>query len=201
MAMTTAERRQKQIETAKAAQKRARDKAIAKMNDPIEQEKRREKQRAAAQRAYERAKEKARIAKPKPRKVKPIKSKGLKGRAPSAEEKRVMDLIGTLPCIACAQHGRHSPVISLHHTDGRTKPLAHMRVLPLCAHHHDTPADKAVIAQYPDLIPIHARGIVGGRAQWNAHNGLESQLLKVCFERLAIEWPDGFFLDMPIPNV
>ncbi len=191
MAMTTAERRQKQLERAKAAQKRAKDKALAKLNDPEEQQKRRDKQRAAAQRARDRAKEKASAPKATRRKL--PQSKGLKGRSPSAEERRIMDAFGALPCMACAQQGRYSPVVSLHHIDGRTKPLAHARVLPLCAPHHDTPAEKDAIQVYPDLVPIHARGTLGGKAQWRAHNGHELELLAQCYARAGIAEPDSLF--------
>jgi hypothetical protein len=96
---------------------RARAKQIAKMNDPEEREKRFKKQlqQQERQRQIERQKAKAVAKKP----TKKIASKGLRGRTPTAEEKRIMDAIGRLPCIACWLHGRENPVISLHHVFGR----------------------------------------------------------------------------------
>ena len=73
----------------------------------------------------------------------------MKGRNPSAAEKRFHDQLASLGCIACRIDGNHNPTVSIHHIDGRTKPGAHMRVLPLCAGHHQ---DGYGI---PGLIAVH----------------------------------------------
>ena len=75
----------------------------------------------------------------------------MKGRTPNAEERRFMDAIASLGCLACAKDGNVNPWISLHHIDGRTKPDAHLRVIPLCAGHHQqgTGEDKSMIAVHP----------------------------------------------------
>lgn len=195
MPLTAEQKRQRAFERAKATQERARAKARAKLNDPTEKEKRLQKQRNAAERM--RSKQVARLQDPEYRaaqleraknkqitkqkttstRQKPLKtktkatSKGLKGRAPTAAEREVMDSIGKLPCVCCLLKGRFTPLISLHHMDGRTKPYAHMMTLPLCAYHHDTPADKSTIEEYPDLIPYHARGLAGGKKAWSEQNG------------------------------
>ena len=88
-----------------------------------------------------------------------------------------MDAIGRLPCIACWLHGRENPVLSLHHVFGRVGERAHAYVLPLCCYHHDTLLEADKRAQYPDMIPIHAKGKYGGKAQWKIHNGTETELL------------------------
>lgn len=62
-----------------------------------------------------------------------LASRGMKGAAPTAEQKRVHGRLASLGCIACRLDGRHQPVVSIHHIDGRTKPKAHWEVLPLCA--------------------------------------------------------------------
>lgn len=169
MALTIAEKLQRQREKQKQSMERARAKQIAKMNDPEERQKRFKKQLQQQER------QKAKPVAKKP--TKKIASKGLKGRTPTAEERRIMDAIGRLPCIACWLHGRENPVISLHHVFGRVGERAHAYVLPLCCYHHDTLLEAEKRAQYPDMIPIHAKGKYGGKAQWKIHNGTDIELL------------------------
>lgn len=80
-----------------------------------------------------------------------LKSRGMAGRAPTADERRFMNDIAGLGCIACHKDGIVNPWISIHHIDGRTKPGAHFRVLPLCAGHHQdgTGVDPSLIAVHP----------------------------------------------------
>ncbi|WP_318491932.1 Ref family recombination enhancement nuclease [Photobacterium leiognathi] len=182
---------QKKLAAIKRQQERARERA----KDPEVIARKREKQRLALMR--QREKERARQADPTYRKAKvekasrikasakPIRSKGLKGRSPSAEEKQIMNAIGQLPCICCMLHGRHSPIISLHHLDGRTKPWAHAKVLPLCAYHHDTPVNS----EFEDLIPYHAKGKEGGRKAWELVNDDQWRLLIKCYELAGISLP------------
>lgn len=214
MGLSAEAKRERQIERAKAARQRAWERQIAKQNDPDEIEKRQRKQQEASARALarqqakqndpefqkkkierakiqqEKAREKARskppAAKTTKRPVKKVVSKGLKGRSPTVAERQVMDKIGSLPCLACLLKGRVRPLVSLHHMDGRTKPHAHAMVLPLCAEHHDTPAEKAVIEQYPDLLPYHARGNVGGKAAWRRHNGDEWVMLAIAYHLVGM---------------
>ncbi|EPV2531879.1 Ref family protein [Vibrio alginolyticus] len=197
MALTIAEKLQRQREKQKQSMERARAKQIAKMNDPEERQKRFKKQLQQQERQRQRQierlndpeyqkkqrdKQQQRIERQKAKPVakkptKKIASKGLKGRTPMAEERRIMDAIGRLPCIACWLHGRENPVISLHHVFGRVGERAHAYVLPLCCYHHDTLLEAEKRAQYPDMIPIHAKGKYGGKAQWKIHNGTEIELL------------------------
>jgi hypothetical protein len=68
----------------------------------------------------------------------------MKGRTPSAEEKRFHSLlcqhVGCIPCRidqkALDLAPQQSDWVSVHHIDGRTKPHAHWYVIPLCAGHH-----------------------------------------------------------------
>ncbi|WP_423241525.1 Ref family recombination enhancement nuclease [Pantoea agglomerans] len=103
--------------------------------------------------------------------------RGLKGRTPTAAERVVMDALGKLPCIACLQHGKESPLISLHHIEGRTKPGAHLLQLPLCNPHHQHAAPAMIRAEFPWLVPVHADGITGGKAEFSRHNGTEQELM------------------------
>lgn len=103
-----------------------------------------------------------------------MKSKGMKGRAPTAAEQSFMHAIAGLGCIACRKDGIANPWVSVHHIDGRTKPGAHMLVLPLCAGHHQdgTGEDKSLIAVHPD------------KARFEARYGAQRDLLAECVTML-----------------
>lgn len=206
MALTIAEKLERQINRQKAAQERARAKQLEKLKDPVEREKRFKKQLASANRMAQKQQEKysspeyreqqrekalARaIAAQEKAKAKPPKKKkatrGLKGRTANAEETKVMNAIGQLPCIACYVHGRHSPIVSLHHVFGRTKPNSHKYVLPLCCYHHDTLLPKEEREKYPDMVPVHAKGKYGGKSQFGAANGTEISLLRKVYEMASL---------------
>lgn len=111
----------------------------------------------------------------KPAKLpKPMKSRGMKGRPPTAEEARFMDRMGKLPCIACRKDGWTNHVISLHHIDGRTKPGAHFLVLPLCGPHH----------QQDDTDPRGRISLHGAKKTFQARYGTERELLTECLAML-----------------
>jgi hypothetical protein len=114
---------------------------------------------------------------PKPAKMpKPMKSRGMKGRAPTAAEAWFMDRMGTLPCICCLKDGWENREISLHHVDGRTKEGAHFLVLPLCAGHHQdgTGPNPSLIAVHPYI------------ARFEARYGKQMDLLAECMAMLGI---------------
>lgn len=117
----------------------------------------------------------ARAREPKPAKLpKPLKSRGMKGRPPTADEARFMSAIAALGCIACRKDGRHEPIVSIHHIDGRTKPGAHFLVLPLCGPHHQQ-----------DDTDLRGRISVHGRkATFQARYGTQLELLAECIEML-----------------
>ena len=159
------------------------DKQRAKLADPQWRASQFERQRKSNQRMQERAIEhaKERAANPESKAVatKPRKTakRGTKGRTPTADERRVMDALGRLPCIACLMHGITTEEISLHHIDGRTKPDAHKLVLPLCKWHHQYAAPPEIRAIHPWLVPVHADGTVGGKPEFNRLNKQETVLL------------------------
>ena len=97
----------------------------------------------------------------------------MKGRNPSAAEKRFHDQLAALGCIACRVDGNHNPIVSIHHIDGRTKPGAHMRVLPLCAGHHQ---DGYGI---PGLIAVHPY-----KRRFEDRYGSQYALLAMCEQLL-----------------
>lgn len=113
----------------------------------------------------------ARAREPKPAKLpKPMKSRGMKGRPPTADEARFMSAIANLGCIACRKDGWYNPDVSVHHIDGRTKPGAHLLVLPLCAGHHQDGTGPN-----PTLIAVHPY-----KARFEDRYGAQRALLAEC---------------------
>jgi hypothetical protein len=92
----------------------------------------------------------------------------MKGRKPTSAEKAHMSLVGKLPCIACEKDGYYNDYVSLHHVDGRTKPGAHFKVLPLCAQHH----------QHDSTDPMGRVGIHPYKAGFEYIYGTSEQLLE-----------------------
>jgi hypothetical protein len=105
-----------------------------------------------------------------------IKSRGMKGRTPTAEERCFMDAIGSLGCLACAKDGVVNPWISLHHIQGRTAPGAHFLVLGLCAPHH----------QQDDSDPMRRLSVHGHRTQFEAKYGTQLELLAEAKQKLGL---------------
>jgi hypothetical protein len=87
-----------------------------------------------------------------------------------------MDLMGSLPCIACLKDGWTNRDISLHHIDGRTKPGAHFLTLPLCGPHH----------QQDDSDPRGRISVHGRKATFQARYGMQMDLLAECMAMLGI---------------
>jgi hypothetical protein len=73
----------------------------------------------------------------------------MKGKAPTKAEKQFHDRVASLGCIACKKENFFNPWVSIHHIDGRTKPGAHMKVLPLCGPHHQDSGDSRFISVHP----------------------------------------------------
>jgi hypothetical protein len=112
----------------------------------------------------------------KPVKVsKPMKSRGMKGRPPTAEEARFMDAIAGLGCIACRKDGVANPWISIHHIAGRTAPGAHFLTLPLCEKHH----------QHDDADPAGRIGVHPYKARFEARYGTQRELLAECISMIT----------------
>jgi hypothetical protein len=221
-----------------AAQQRARDKQMAKLNDPVYQAEQLEKKiaqsnkqreklatpehqakvRAQQEASIQRQMEKKKTADPAkkrksstkvatksitagaglkrtslPKTTKSIirktaiKKTSMAGKTPTRSEKEMHDKIAQIGCICCVNLGfieafESGQPVSVHHTDGRTKPHAHEVCLPLCAGHHDTPLPtKAERERHPLVFPIHAKGKEGGKKLWEAQNGTQEQLVLQCW--------------------
>ncbi|MCP8465911.1 Ref family protein [Pseudomonas sp. ZM23] len=118
----------------------------------------------------------------------------MKGRNPTAEQKRWHDLLSrVVGCIACREgHGSFNDHCSIHHVDGRTKPHAHWYVLPLCAGHHQ---DGTGPQGFPG-IAVHPF-----KARFEERYGAQSGLLSRCAQIIAeqgydipvgfLSWLDG----------
>ncbi|WP_313753360.1 Ref family recombination enhancement nuclease [Escherichia coli] len=148
---------EQKIEQCRKWQKAARERAIArqreKLADPVWRESQYQKMRDTLDRRIAKQKERPPASKTRKSAVK-IKSCGLKGRTPTAEERRIANALGALPCIACYMHGVISNEVSLHHIVGRTAPGCHKKQLPLCRWHHQHAAPAEVRAKYPWLVPV-----------------------------------------------
>lgn len=100
----------------------------------------------------------------------------MKGKNPTKAEKAYWDrLVNEIGCIACFKDGYVNHNATIHHCDGRTRPGAHKRVLPLCAGHHQqgTGEDKTMIAVHPY------------KAQFEARYGTQLELMILCDEMLG----------------
>ena len=100
----------------------------------------------------------------------------MKGRTPNKAEKQFHNAIAALGCIACRADGIFTELVSIHHIDGRTKPDAHMKVLPLCAGHHQ---DNTGV---PGLIAVHP-----WKKRFENRYGTQLELLAKCMELVEVE--------------
>jgi len=88
------------------------------------------------------------------------------GRTPTAKEKLWMNVVAGYGCYCCRKNGVDNQHILIHHTVGRTKPNAHLKVIPLCAAHHD----------YSSPIGLH-NNIGAWRRLWGREEDIVSELL------------------------
>lgn len=171
----------------KSSQKRAYQKQKARLANPDYIKKQREKKLKSAKKQKARSE----LIKSTIKSSSKLKKKSIAGRNPTAIEKHLANKIGQIGCICCLnknwyntnmQELESEKYISLHHIDGRTKPWAHAKVLPLCAYHHDVPAPSNAP---PELTPIHR----GNKKQWEEFNGTEEELLKQVYKLIEEEQP------------
>lgn len=101
----------------------------------------------------------------------------MKGRTPTKAELEFHHSLAGLGCIACLKDGRVNPWVSIHHIDGRTKPSAHLKVLPLCAQHH----------QQDDTDPLKRVAVHPYKARFEQQYGSQYELLAEAKQILGIE--------------
>jgi hypothetical protein len=110
-----------------------------------------------------------------PKPCKPMKSRGMKGSAPTKAERELHHEMAGLGCIACLLDGRVNPWVSIHHIDGRTKPGAHKLVLAPCAQHH----------QQDDTDPLGRVAVHPNKARFEKLYGTQRELLALTMERIG----------------
>lgn len=93
----------------------------------------------------------------------------MKGRTPTADEAAHCNKVGELGCIVCLLTFNVRTPCSIHHTDGRTKPGAHLKILGLCGPHHQ-PIDKNVISFH------------GNKSEFEKQFGTEADLMVITNE-------------------
>ena len=109
------------------------------------------------------------------------------GRTPAASERRWLDAITRLGCIACLLDLYVWSEPSPHHTVGKTKPGAHYLTIPLCWRHHQAGDD---CAEYTSRHPHKAR--------FEARYGAEAELIQATLDRIGgslDEQARRFFID------
>ena len=99
----------------------------------------------------------------------------MKGRTPTKAERELHNRMANLGCIACRIDGQFTELVSIHHIDGRTKPDAHRKVLPLCGPHH----------QHDDTDPAGRIGVHPYKARFEDRYGKQQELLGMCLDMLG----------------
>jgi len=200
------------LEKVKQQQERARNKQLAKMNGPEYKESMKAKARKRTELAVEKRKAKlsdpaykeSLIAKKKAadaRKLEEAKNRppttkrhalkkavnkvAYRERAKTADEKRLWDELGQLPCVACLVHGKERHPVSIHHMRGRSSEMCHAYIIPLCDWHHDTPAPKEIVKLHEWMIPRHAKGSLGGKPAFEAANAKETDLMLAAYTMIG----------------
>lgn len=92
----------------------------------------------------------------------------LPGRTPTKEESRHMIAIANFGCVVCCRELSVFTLPEVHHMDGKTKPGAHLKTIPLCPRHHRIPSnDGAWVSRHGD-----------GKKPFEAAYGTEEELLQ-----------------------
>lgn len=99
----------------------------------------------------------------------------MKGSTPSKADRELWDNMASLGCIACRKDGIFNSLVSIHHIEGRTRPGAHRKVLPLCGQHH----------QHDDTDPAERIGVHPYKARFEARYGRQLDLLDDCLQLLV----------------
>lgn len=102
----------------------------------------------------------------------------MKGRTPTADEKRWMASIASMGCCVCRIFLHVETPAEVHHIDGKTKQGAHHKTIPLCARHHRQPDTM----QSPRWISLHGNG----RKAFAAEYLSELELLEWCRDAVAV---------------
>lgn len=86
--------------------------------------------------------------------------------------------VAEMDCVVCWHHFGTSTQATIHHCNGKTKPGAHMRVLPLCAAHHQVSCPTG------EWSTRHGPGRSAGKAAFEEAYGTEDYLMGIVMEEL-----------------
>ncbi len=103
----------------------------------------------------------------------------MKGRAPNKDEKEFMDKMCEIGCIVCLNLDYETPEVTPHHMEGKTRPGAHYKIIPLCSNHHQVPDIKG------RWVSRHGPGKNTGKALFEEEYGTEEELYSQCLEILG----------------
>ena len=95
----------------------------------------------------------------------------MKGRTPTASEKKWLDAICRIGCIVCYNQGTYTPFVTPHHIHGRSGAGAHFDTLPLCGPHHQ------VASPTGEWATRHGPGRRAGKVAFAEAYGTERELL------------------------
>lgn len=109
----------------------------------------------------------------------------MKGRNPTAAEKRYMTAAVELGCWVCMKHyDTYSPA-TIHHIDGKTKPGAHYNAIPLCAHHHQ------IASSTGEWATRHGPGRNTGKKAFESAYGTEISMRDEVWDVLGVNHEEG----------
>jgi hypothetical protein len=101
----------------------------------------------------------------------------VKGASVSKSDKQLWNALASIGCIACLKDGRPNAWVSIHHIDGRSKPGAHQKVLPLCAEHH----------QQNDADPLGRVAVHPNKKRFEQKYGNQYELLEESKKLAGVE--------------
>ena len=186
--------REKQLDKQRQQQQKQREKQLLKQKQGPTPEQL-EKKLASQKKAQEKAQVKVKLKPRNTKTTKPLKLTGIKGKTRNKVELDFHDQIAAIGCICCYNQGltdfddsvAGQQYVSVHHVYGRTGKYSHFYCLPLCQWHHDVPLPKEMQLLYPSVVPIHAKGSVGGKTAWELINGTQDELIKQVWSMVGFD--------------
>ncbi len=103
----------------------------------------------------------------------------MKGRTPTADESRYMStIVSRYLCWCCTQLGIENRIedVLIHHIDGKTKPGAHYRSIPLCDPHHS---------------PYSEHGLHYNTARWEGQWGRQEDIVEQIQQETGWKMPEA----------
>ncbi len=99
----------------------------------------------------------------------------MQSRTPTKQEKLWMSKVAELGCIVCHEFYQVYSPAEVHHLDGKTKPLAHLKTIGLCYRHHREGVNNDMyVSRHPFLNEFEKR------------YGTQESLLEKTHELLAL---------------